>query len=97
MKKSSVTLGVSLSVSLIVVSLLLPVNHSLCQISSDKDILTADGSSLPPIPPPPPPPGKNLMLDGSSLPPIPPPPAPAKLGTGRLPVDGLLEQLSVKS
>ena len=82
MKKSSVTFGVTLTVSLIVISLLVPVNHSVCQISPNNAILVADGSPLPPG-------STKLTLDGSPLPPTPPPP-PQKLDTNWLPADGLL-------
>ena len=87
MKKSSVTLGVALSASLIVISLLVPVNHSVSQISPNNAVLIADGSPLPPTPPPPPTKGNQLMLDGSPLPPTPPPP-PQKLTNGALTLDG---------
>jgi hypothetical protein len=96
MKKSSVTFGVTLTVSLIVISLLVPVNHSVCQISPNNAILVADGSPLPPVPPPPPPGSTKLKLDGSPLPPTPPPP-PQKLDTNWLPADGLLVWLITKS
>ena len=96
MKKSSVTLRVILSVSLIVISLLFPVNHSVWQVNPNNASLVADGSPLPPTPAPPLPGSTKLMLDGSPLPPTPPPP-PQKIYTGRLPVDGLLAQFRAES
>jgi hypothetical protein len=88
MKKPFFTLGVTLPVSLIVISLLLPVNHSVYQASPSNAFLIADGSPLPPTPPPPPPTkGNQLMLDGSPLPPVPPPP-PQKLSNGAMTLDG---------
>jgi len=96
MKKSSITFGVTLALSLIVISLLVPVNHSVSQISPNNAILVADGSPLPPTPPPPPTKGNQLMLDGSPLPPTPPPP-PQKLDTNRLPADDLLAQFITES
>jgi hypothetical protein len=55
MKKLSVVLGVAASVSLIVLSLLVPVNRSVSP-PSDRTLQIADGTPMPPIPPPPPPP-----------------------------------------
>jgi len=55
MKKLSVVLGVAVSVTLIVLSLLVPVNTSVSQ-AFDKPIQIADGTPMPPVPPPPPPP-----------------------------------------
>jgi hypothetical protein len=55
MKKLSVVLGVAASVSLIVLSLLIPVNTSLPQ-PFNKPVQIADGTPMPPVPPPPPPP-----------------------------------------
>jgi hypothetical protein len=78
MKKISVTLAIGLSVSLIVLSLVLPVNYTLRGFSHGHAIL-GDGAGLPPTPPPP----RNHsnvivnripMLDGAGLPPTPPPP-----------------------
>jgi hypothetical protein len=87
MKKPFVTLGVTLSASLIVISLLFPVNHSVYQASPNNAFLIADGSPLPPTPPPPPTKGNQLTLDGSPLPPVPPPP-PQKLSNGAMTLDG---------
>lgn len=81
MRKISVTLGVALSVSLIVLSLALPVNHSITPLNHGNANLIADGSPLPPVPPPPPPGSNSIGLDGSPLPPVPPPP-PQKLSHG---------------
>jgi hypothetical protein len=79
MKKSLVVLGISFSASLIVVSLLLPVNHSGSRLNNNHSTLTADGDPLP-LPPPPPPSGGNqsstLVADGDPLP-LPPPPPPS--------------------
>ena len=55
MKKLSLVFGVVASVSLIVLSLLIPVNTSVLQ-PFDKPVLIADGTPIPPVPPPPPPP-----------------------------------------
>jgi len=95
MKKILVTLGVILSASLIVVSLLVPVNYSAARLNHNTVNLIADGAGLPPAPPPPPPPQKIenriLNLDGAGLPPAPPPPPPPqKFGNGALPIDGAL-------
>jgi hypothetical protein len=54
MKKLTVVLGVAASVSLIVLSLLVPVNRSASQHLDGTQI--ADGTPMPPMPPPPPPP-----------------------------------------
>jgi len=51
MKKYSVVLGVTLSVSLIVVSLLLPVNHFSSPPNHKHATVVADGDPLP-LPPP---------------------------------------------
>jgi hypothetical protein len=55
MKKLSVVLGVAASVSLILLSLLVPVNRSVSQ-HLDGTLQIADGTPMPPLPPPPPPP-----------------------------------------
>jgi hypothetical protein len=68
MKSSSVTFVVTLSVSLIVISLLLPVNHCVSQTSPSNPVLVADGSPLPPTPPPPPAKGNQLLPADHRLP-----------------------------
>jgi len=56
MKKSLLTLGVLLSVSLILLSLAGPVNHSGLPATEKGAGLVADGVPGPTYPPPPPPP-----------------------------------------
>ena len=75
MKKLFSCLGIASSVSLIVLSLLFPVNSCLAWIHTGNAVFVADGNPLPPFPPPPPPPTK-AMFDGNPLPPFPPPPPP---------------------
>jgi len=58
MKKLSVVLGVTASISLILLSLLVPVNRSVSP-SLDRTLQIADGTPMPPIPPPPPPPSTS--------------------------------------
>lgn len=48
MKKISVNLAIALSVSLIVLLLIRPVNYSLARISHGRAVLVADGTGLPP-------------------------------------------------
>ncbi|MGB7844917.1 MAG: hypothetical protein WBL63_04825 [Candidatus Acidiferrum sp.] len=55
MKARSITLGVVLSVSVIVLSLVAPVNHSSQPQTHGSAVLVADGVPGPPLPPPPPP------------------------------------------
>lgn len=77
MKKYFVTFGLALSVTLIVLSLLVPVNHSVALPGHTGAMLVADGTPIPPVPPPPPPPQQNIVIaDGTPIPPVPPPPPP---------------------
>jgi hypothetical protein len=87
MKKISVTLAIAFSVSLIVLSLILPVNYSLARVSHDHAILVADGAGLPPTPPPPRlHTNVILTLDGAGLPPT--PPSPKNIQNNTLMLDG---------
>ena len=76
MKEITVTLAIAASVSLIVLSLILPVNNSISRPAHTNATLVADGAGLPPTPPPPPKNHSNviLTLDGAGLPPPRPPP-----------------------
>lgn len=52
MKKISVTRAIALSVGLIVLSLILPVNYSIPRVTHGHAVFAADGAGLPPTPPP---------------------------------------------
>lgn len=59
MKKHFVTLVVAVSVTLMILSLAIPVNH-VVQLPGDNGVvLVADGVPGPPVPPPPPPPSQS--------------------------------------
>jgi hypothetical protein len=87
MKERSLTRLIVLSVSLILPSVLVPIN--LCSLSQShfRSTLVADGVPLPPpepLPPPPPPHITSASTDGVPLPPpepLPPPPPPKVTGS----------------
>jgi len=79
MRKISLTLIVAVTLSIIVLSVAVPVNHSSVLVSQPAINTMADGGT--PLPPPPPPqqnvrqrPSTTLMADGGT--PLPPPPPP---------------------
>lgn len=74
MRKHLITFGLALSVSLILLSLLVPVNHSILLPSHAGAKVVADGTPIPPVPPPPPPQPNVTIADGTPIPPTPPPP-----------------------
>lgn len=59
MKKLLVPVGLAVTLSLIVLSLIAPVNGSVAQPGQASSFLVADGGGTPPFPPPPPPPGNS--------------------------------------
>ena len=74
MKKTLLTLAVALSVSLILLSIAVPVNNSCTLPIWNNGFIQADGVPLPPPYPPPKQKPPNLVADGVPLPPPYPPP-----------------------
>jgi hypothetical protein len=102
MKKILIPVGLAVTVGLIVLSLLAPVNRNVAQAGQSGQFLVADGPGTPPFPPPPPPPPGNqsslsqdsnsfLIADGPGTPPFPPPPPPPP-GTSATNADILASQ-----
>ena len=60
MKKRLLGLSIALSVSLILLFLVAPVNHSSLAPTLNSPVLVADGNPGPPLPPPPPPGGNSM-------------------------------------
>ena len=86
MKKLFTVLFVAPAVSVIVLSLAVPVNQS-SRISIQKGpVVLADGVPLPPPTPPPPPKSGTMIADGVPLPPPTPPPPPK---SGSMVADGV--------
>ena len=78
MKIRPLTLGITLSVSLILLIFTATVNHASPALPQTGVQVARDGVPLPPPDPPPPQPPKNcelLVADGVPLPPPDPPPA----------------------
>ena len=72
MKKVLLTLSIALSVSLILLAIAVPVNHSRMLPTWNNGSIQADGVPGPPLPPPKQGPPK-LIADGVPGPPLPPP------------------------
>ena len=67
MKTRHLTLGILLTANLIVLSLVVPVNHSSSPAIRSGTVLVADGDPGPGLPPPPPPPNQNIGTVGVPL------------------------------
>jgi len=68
MKAGFLTLGVVLSVTLMLLAFAVPVNHSSLSSTQQGVVLVADGVPGPPYPPPPPPPKGNQNLVPDRIP-----------------------------